>query len=62
MPAPGEYKIVQSRVLAYAQEIGWTYVPREKVERRRDFDPDAVKSLATNAASKLSRLLRAQER
>jgi type I restriction enzyme R subunit len=28
MPAPGEHKTVQARILAYAQEIGWTYVPR----------------------------------
>ncbi len=28
MPTPGEYKTVQARILAYAQEIGWTYVPR----------------------------------
>ena len=30
MPAPGEHKTVQARILAYAQEIGWTYVPREE--------------------------------
>ena len=42
MPAPGEYKTVQSRILAYAQEIGWTYVPREEAERRRGFDPDGA--------------------
>jgi type I restriction enzyme R subunit len=40
MPAPGERKTVQARILAYAQEIGWTYVPREEAERRRGFDPD----------------------
>ena len=38
MPSPGEYKTVQSRILAYAQEIGWTYVAREEAERRRGFD------------------------
>ena len=42
MPAPGEYKTVQSRILAYAQEIGWTYVPREEAERRRGFDPEGA--------------------
>ena len=42
MPAPGEYKTVQARILAYAQEIGWTYVPREEAERRRGFDPDGA--------------------
>ena len=37
MPKPGEHKTVQSRILAYAQEIGWTFVPREEAERRRGF-------------------------
>jgi hypothetical protein len=39
MPAPSEYKTVQARILAYVQEIGWTYVPREEAERRRRFLP-----------------------
>lgn len=34
---PTEYKTVQSRILAYALEIGWTYVPCEEAERRRRF-------------------------
>src|SRR5437660_2306422 len=38
MPTPGEYKTVQARILAYAQEIGWTYVPRSEAEKRRGFD------------------------
>jgi type I restriction enzyme, R subunit len=39
MPAtPGEHKTVQGRILAYAQEIGWTYVPRAEAETRRGFD------------------------
>ena len=42
MTKPGEHKTVQSRILAYAQEIGWTYVPRAEAERRRDFDPAAA--------------------
>lgn len=40
MPTPGEHKTVQARILAYAQEIGWTYVSREEAERRRGFDPN----------------------
>ena len=43
MPAPGENKTVKSRILAYAQEIGWTYVPRAEAEARRGFDPDGAK-------------------
>ena len=35
---PSEYKTVQARILAYAQEIGWTYVPRAEAEKRRGFD------------------------
>jgi hypothetical protein len=26
---------VQARILHYAQEIGWTFVPREEADRRR---------------------------
>ena len=40
MPTPGEHKTVQARILAYAQEVGWCFVPREEAERRRGFDPD----------------------
>jgi type I restriction enzyme R subunit len=39
MPTPTEHKTVQARILKYAQEIGWTYVPREEAEARRGFDP-----------------------
>lgn len=39
MSAPTEYKTVQSRILANGQEIGLTYVPREKAARRRRFLP-----------------------
>lgn len=36
---PTEGKTVQARVLAYAQDIGRIYVPREEAERRRRFLP-----------------------
>ncbi len=42
MPAPGEHKTVQARILAYAQEIGWAYVPRAEAETRRGFDPSGA--------------------
>jgi type I restriction enzyme R subunit len=32
---PGEHKTVQARILAYAQEVGWSFVPREEAEARR---------------------------
>jgi len=35
MPSPGEHKTVQARILKYAQEIGWKFVPRAEAERRR---------------------------
>ena len=35
MPAPGEHKTVQARILAYAQEIGWRCVLRAEAEARR---------------------------
>src|SRR2546423_1442043 len=38
MSTPTEHKTVQARILAYAQEIGWTYVPRGEAEKRRGFD------------------------
>jgi len=40
MPTPGEHKTVQSRILGYAEAIGWTFVSREEAEQRRGFDPD----------------------
>ncbi len=38
MPKPTEHKSVQSRILKYAQEIGWVYVSRSEAEKRRGFD------------------------
>jgi type I restriction enzyme R subunit len=34
MSAPTEHKTVQVRILAYAQEIGWVFVPRAEAEAR----------------------------
>jgi len=36
MPIPFEHKTVQARILEYAEAIGWTFVPREEAEQRRD--------------------------
>lgn len=41
MPKPGEHKTVQSRILKYAEEIGWTIVSRAEAEQRRGFDASA---------------------
>jgi len=38
---PSEHKTVQARILAYAQEVGWSLVSREEAEQRRGFDPVA---------------------
>jgi len=37
MPSCTEFKTVQARILAYAQEIDRTFGPREEAERRRRF-------------------------
>ena len=34
MPVSGEHKTVQARILKYAKETGWTFVPRDQAERR----------------------------
>jgi len=64
MPVPGEHKTVQSRLLAYAQEIGWTYVPRAEAERRRGFDPAGAtpKERARTASLYFGDLLHTQVR
>ena len=41
MPKPGEHKTVQARILKYAEDIGWIFVPREEAEQRRSFNPEA---------------------
>ncbi|MCK9220666.1 MAG: HsdR family type I site-specific deoxyribonuclease [Bacteroidales bacterium] len=38
MPSPNEYKTVQSRILKYADDIGWSVVSRTEAETRRGFD------------------------
>jgi type I restriction enzyme R subunit len=35
MSTPSEHKTVQSRILGYAEAIGWTFVSREEAEERR---------------------------
>lgn len=35
-----EHKTVQVRILAHAQEISWTVLPREEAEGWRGFDPE----------------------
>jgi len=64
MSTPGEHKTVQARILKYAQEIGWTYVPRAEAERRRGFDPDGAtpQERARKASLFFGDLLHAQVR
>lgn len=61
---PGEHKTVQARILAYAQEIGWTYVPRGEAEERRGFDhsQDTPAEQASQASPYFDDLLDAQVR
>ena len=62
MPAPGEHKTVQARILHYAQAIGWTYVPRGEAEARRGFKAEGLTSAerARGAALFLNDTLYAQ--
>jgi type I restriction enzyme, R subunit len=64
MPVPTEHKTVQARILAYAQEIGWTFVPRAEAELRRGFDPCGATSeeRARRASLYFGDLLHAQVR
>lgn len=61
---PGEHKTVQARILSYAQEIGWTYVPRREAEKRRGFDYSKATAAeqAANASPYFDNLLDAQIR
>ncbi len=61
---PTEHKTVQARILAYAQEIGWCYVPRAEAEARRGFDPDGAtpEERARTASLYFGDLLHAQVR
>ena len=61
---PSEYKTVQSRILAYAKEIGWRYVPRGEAEKRRGFDHSKATPAerATDASPYFDDLLDAQVR
>ena len=45
MPSPGEHKTVQSRILEYAQELGWIFVSRDDAEMRRGKSGDSDKTL-----------------
>ena len=41
MKSPTEHKTVQSRILKYAEEIGWSYVDRSAAEVKRGFNSDS---------------------
>ena len=62
MPKPGEHKTVQARILAYAKQIGWTFVPRADAEQRRGFDSDGAttEARARNASCYFGDLLHRQ--
>jgi type I restriction enzyme, R subunit len=61
---PAEHKTVQARILAYAQEIGWTYVSRGEAEERRGFAPSKATPAerAADASPYFEDLLDAQVR
>jgi type I restriction enzyme R subunit len=62
VPTPSEHKTVQARILQYAHEIGWTYVPRAEADTRRGFDPNGVtaEDRARSASLYFGDLLHAQ--
>ena len=61
MPKPGEHKTVQSRILKYARDIGWTSVSRREAEKRREFDPQLpVQGRSKNASLYFNALLSAK--
>ena len=63
MPTPSEHKTVQARILKYAQDIGWTIVPRDVAEQRRGFYSDAPsEDRAKGASLFFGRLLDAKVR
>ncbi len=53
MPKPGEHKTVQGRILKYAQEIGWSLVPRTEAESRRGFNLEGGTSAERAAKASL---------
>jgi len=53
MSAPGEHKTVQARIQRYAQEIGWTFVPRAEAEARRGFNAEGVAPAERSRAASL---------
>ncbi|MCJ7594439.1 MAG: hypothetical protein MUO52_06665 [Desulfobacterales bacterium] len=64
MPKPGEHKTVQSRILKYAEGIGWTFVPRNEAENRRGFNLDGTSpsEQATKASLYFDDLLHSKAR
>ena len=63
MPAPTEHKTVQARILACAQEIGWTHVSREEAERRarEEAERSAREEVERAAREEAARLIREAE-
>jgi type I restriction enzyme R subunit len=51
MPTPGEHKTVQSRILAYAEAIGWKVVSQAQAEQRRGFGPTSSPADPANSSS-----------
>lgn len=42
MPTPGEHKIIQARILEYAEAFGWIVVSLEEAVRRRGFEHELL--------------------
>ncbi|MGR9054111.1 MAG: type I restriction endonuclease subunit R, partial [Gammaproteobacteria bacterium] len=58
MAKPGEHKTVQSRILKYAEELGWAVVSRSEAEARRGFkESDTTEERSQGADLYFSELL-----
>ena len=51
MSNPEEHKTVQARILAYAQEIGSSFISREVAEQRRASSPEGYAGTSGHSAS-----------
>ena len=54
MPSTSENITVQSRILKYAQDIGWILVSRSKAETRRSFSDGVLFNVDINKSRLLN--------
>jgi len=62
MPTPTEHKTVQSRILEYAEAIGWTFVSQKEAEQRRGLPSDIQPANCAMNRAFLNELMTAKTR